>query len=144
MILIKYILYFENRKYIQNCNSIASLVSEIQIIKINFNMQISKCSMCIRFWSDHLFGIVVSTSACHPRSSGFESRLLPRIFFGSIGSGTGSTQPREYNLVATWHVIIISVLPKGRSFTANSGTIAAILPKGRSSNGNKEPKLQFY
>ena len=32
--------------------------------------------------------------------------------------------------------IIISVLPKVRSFTANSGTKAAILPKGRSSTAN--------
>ena len=29
-------------------------------------------------------------------------------------------------------IIIISVQPKGRSLTANSGTKAAILPKGRS------------
>ena len=29
-------------------------------------------------------------------------------------------------------IIIISVLPKGRSFTANSGTKAAVLPKDRS------------
>ena len=33
-------------------------------------------------------------------------------------------------------IIIVSVLPKGRSFTANSGTKAAILPKGRSSIAN--------
>ena len=31
------------------------------------------------------------------------------------------------------NIIIISVLPKGRSFTANSGANAAILAKGRSS-----------
>ena len=31
---------------------------------------------------------------------------------------------------------MISVLPKGRSFTANSGTKAAILPKGRYSIAN--------
>ena len=30
----------------------------------------------------------------------------------------------------------MSVLPKGRSFTANSGTKSAILPKGRSSIAN--------
>ena len=51
--------------------------------------------------TDHLFGIVVSTSDCHPRGPGLESRLYPRIFSGSIGSGTGSTQPREDNWVAT-------------------------------------------
>ena len=50
---------------------------------------------------DHLFGIVVSTSDCHPRGPGFDSRLYSRNFSGSIGSGTGSTQPREDNLVAT-------------------------------------------
>ena len=33
-------------------------------------------------------------------------------------------------------IIIISVLPKGRSFTANSSTKAAILPKCRSSIAN--------
>ena len=33
-------------------------------------------------------------------------------------------------------IIIISVLPVGRSFTANSGTYAAILPKGKSSISN--------
>ena len=50
---------------------------------------------------DHLFGIVVSMSDCHPRGPGFDSRLYPRNFSISIGSGTGSTQPREDNWVAT-------------------------------------------
>ena len=36
----------------------------------------------------------------------------------------------------TYVIIIISVLPKGRSFAANSGTKAAFLPKGRSSIAN--------
>ena len=36
----------------------------------------------------------------------------------------------------TLSYIIISVLPKGKSFTANSGTKTAILPKGRSSTAN--------
>ena len=48
-----------------------------------------------------LFGIVVSTSDSHPRGPGFDSRLYPRNFSGSIGSATGSTQPREDNWVAT-------------------------------------------
>ena len=34
-----------------------------------------------------------------------------------------------------------SVLPKGRSFTANSGTKAAVLPKGRSSTANSGTKV---
>ena len=55
------------------------------------------------FMCDHLFGIVVSMSDCHPRGPGFDSRLYPRHFSGSIGSGTGSTQPREDNWVATWY-----------------------------------------
>ena len=38
----------------------------------------------------------------------------------------------------------MSILPKGRSFIANSGTKAAVLLKGRSSTVNQEPRLQFY
>ena len=53
--------------------------------------------------TDHLFDIVVSMSDCHPRGPRFDSRLYPRNFSGSIGSGTGSTQPREDNWVATWY-----------------------------------------
>ena len=34
-----------------------------------------------------------------------------------------------------------SVLPKDRSFTANSGTKAAVLPKGRSSTANSGTKV---
>ena len=43
-----------------------------------------------------------------------------------------------YNIKKIWCIIIIiiSVLPKGRSFTANSATKAEILPEGRSSIGN--------
>ena len=41
-------------------------------------------------------------------------------------------------------IIIMSVLHKGRSFTANSGTKAAVLHKGRSSNANSGTWLQFY
>ena len=52
-------------------------------------------------FSDHLFGIEVSTSDCHPRGPGFDSRLYPRNFSRSIGSGTGPTQPREVNWVAS-------------------------------------------
>ena len=55
-------------------------------------------------WShDRLFDIVVSKSDCHPRGPGFHSRLYPRNFSGSIGSGTGSTHPLEDNWVATWY-----------------------------------------
>ena len=55
----------------------------------------------IYFKIGRLFGIVVSASDCHPRGPGFHSRLYPRFFSGCIGSGTGSTQPREDNWVAT-------------------------------------------
>ena len=34
-----------------------------------------------------------------------------------------------------------SVLPKGRSFTENSGTKAAVLPKGRSSTANSGTRV---
>ena len=40
-----------------------------------------------------------------------------------------------------WNFIVISVLPKGRSFTANSVTKAAILLKGRSSIANSGTKV---
>ena len=50
--------------------------------------------------NDHLFGIVVSTSDCHPIGPGIDSWLYPRKFSGIIGSGTGSTQPHD-NWVAT-------------------------------------------
>ena len=48
-----------------------------------------------------MFGIVVSTSDYHPRGPGFKSRLCPRNFSGSVGSGTWSTQPCEANWVST-------------------------------------------
>ena len=35
----------------------------------------------------------------------------------------------------------MSVLPKGMSFTANTGTKAAVLPKGRSSAANSGIKV---
>ena len=59
----------------------------------------------VLYWynSDHLFGIVVSTSDCHPRGPGFDSQLYPRNFSRSMGSGMGSTQPREANWVAAWY-----------------------------------------
>ena len=53
--------------------------------------------------NDHLFGIVVSMPDCHPRGPGFDSWLYLRNFPGSIGSGTGSTQPCEDNCIATWY-----------------------------------------
>ena len=40
--------------------------------------------------SDHLFGIVVSTSDCHPRGPGFDSRLYPRNFSRSLERGPSS------------------------------------------------------
>ena len=64
-------------------------------------VNVNKKMHCASDARDHLFGIVVSTSDCHPRGPGFDSRLYPRNFSGSIGSGTGSTQPREDNWVAT-------------------------------------------
>ena len=37
-----------------------------------------------------------------------------------------------------------SVLPNGKSFTANSGTKAVILPKAGFPPQTQEPRLQFY
>ena len=50
---------------------------------------------------DRLFGIVVSTSDCHSRGPGFDFQQYPTNFSGSIGSETGSTQPREDNWLPT-------------------------------------------
>ena len=44
----------------------------------------------------------------------------------------------------SWHrrnIIIMSVLPKGRSFIAKAGTKAAVMSKGRSSTGNSGTKV---
>ena len=41
-------------------------------------------------------------------------------------------------------IIIMSVLPKGRSFTASAGTQAAALPKAGFPPQTQEPGLQFY
>ena len=41
-------------------------------------------------------------------------------------------------------IIIISVLPKGRSFTASAGTKVTVLPKAGLPPQTKEPRLQFY
>ena len=49
-----------------------------------------------------LFGVVVRTSICYPRDPGFDFWLYPGNFSGSIGFGTGSTQSREDNCVATY------------------------------------------
>ena len=48
---------------------------------------------------------------------------------------------RDINFLINYHHHHQSVLPKGRSFTANSGTEAAVLPKGRSSTANLGTKI---
>ena len=63
--------------------------------------KLKNMEFCERIYG-HLFGIVVSMFDCHSRGPGFDSRLNPRNVSWSIGSGTGSTQPREDNWVATW------------------------------------------
>ena len=66
-------------------------------------LRTKQCDYFRRIFLDNLFGIVVSISDCYPNSKGpgFDSRSYPRHFSGSIGSGTGFTQPREDNWVAT-------------------------------------------
>jgi hypothetical protein len=44
---------------------------------------------------DHLCGLVVRVPGYRSGGPGFDSRALQEI--KSSGSGTGSTQPREYN-----------------------------------------------
>ena len=38
----------------------------------------------------------------------------------------------------------MNVLPKGRSFTANTGTKVAVLSKGKSSTGNSGTKVAVF
>jgi hypothetical protein len=45
--------------------------------------------------NDRLCGLVVSVEDYKHRGSGFDSRALLRIFLRVLGSGTGSTQPRD-------------------------------------------------
>ena len=69
------------------CKLIPYFVLRLRFIRTEFYW-ILKFPYCHKF--DQLFGLVVSTSDCHPRN-----------FSGSIGSGTGSTHLREDNWVAT-------------------------------------------
>ena len=52
-----------------------------------------------------------------------------------------STIYKKFIYLLTNHQDHLSVLPKGRSFTTNSGTKAAVLPKGRSSTANSGTKV---
>jgi hypothetical protein len=44
---------------------------------------------------DRLCGLVVSVADYKHRGPGFDSRALLGIFSEGVGSGTGSTQPRD-------------------------------------------------
>ena len=53
----------------------------------------------------------------------------------------------SWHLSYRWGIIIIIimyVLPKGRSFTTSAGTTAAVLPKTGLPLQTQEPRLQFY
>ena len=57
-------------------------------------------------------------------------------------------QIRDPEILIIFHLYIIihhhlNVLPKGRFFTANSGTEVAVLSKGRASIANSETKVAF-
>ena len=82
----------------QELTKLLNLLRHLLLHKAEFKASPKYVSVMCKF--DHLFGMVVSTSDCHPRGPGFDSRLCPRNFSGSKGSGTGSTQPREDNWVA--------------------------------------------
>ena len=88
------------------------LLIEIHLLKLgHWTLNATKYVRCARTFfllllndfvslKDRLFEMAVSMSDCHPRGPGFDSRLYSRNFSGSrpIGSGTGSTQPREGKL----------------------------------------------
>jgi hypothetical protein len=59
----------------------------------------SKKFVTVAHWYDRLCGLVVRVLYYRSTGPGFDSRALPKK---SSGSGTGSTQPREYNWGATW------------------------------------------
>ena len=59
-----------------------------------------------------------------------------KVSFTNCGSSSFSSCPSNHH-----H---LSVLPKGTSFTASSGTKAAILPKGRSSTAKSGKKVAVF
>ena len=66
------------------------IITKINFIISNFELDNFKTTCLV-------YSLMVSTSDCHPRGPGFDSRLYPTNF-----SGTGSTQSREDNWVAIW------------------------------------------
>ena len=105
-----YIWFFYTNVTLNTCLYLIRTSAQISVEHFTSILlaQISSWTIYIFFFltlmtrCDHLFSIVVSTSDCHPRDPGFDSRLYPRKFSGSIGSGTGFTQPHEDNWVAIW------------------------------------------
>ena len=72
-------------------------------------------------------------TACATRLPIFQKCLLNTI---------SEVRNKDWSVLVQYYGIIIRAFyPKGRSFTANSGTKAAVLPKGRSSIANSGTKI---
>ena len=90
---------------------------------------------------DRLIFIVVST--WHPIRPWFDSRLLPRNFPGSIGSGTGSTQPREDNWIATWITSSVNRLRKPK-LGLRVNALLTTRPTALQSGSNRFSRSRFF
>ena len=70
--------------------------------------------------------------------------IYHRVFWFMITINRCHHKKRKFLFIEIIHSLIQSVLPKGRSFTANTGTKIALLPKAGDPLPAQEQKLQFY
>jgi hypothetical protein len=99
----RYLMHFQvhNKKDIRSktksvkSSSLSSPLANSPFGAIAFLKRLYKIASGFHFF-DRLCGLVVRVSGCRCRGPGFDSPALPD-FLRSSGSGTGSTQPREYS-----------------------------------------------